>query len=137
MRTIKKSKIMKIKFLALIGVLFLASFVNEVKAQEGMYYFAYAKVYEYSGTSGNLYQNYTGRYLITPVLFSECARTKHFVLKQFQDYMEAEYNLAFESDARVYSTAFFSKADAEEDRRAIMKHAKRITKIYDFEYLCD
>ena len=127
-----------IKILAIIGVLFLTSFGSEVPAQEkaGYYYFAYASLDKYSE---HIY--------ITPVRYvsnEECGLldgqrlTDPAVSNQFHDYMEAEYRgIIYKNEARVFNTASFSKAKAEEHRKEIMKYAEKITKIWDFEYLCE
>ena len=161
MRTIKISKIMKIKFLALIGVLFLTSFGNEAKAQEGKFYYAWVSVYDDGG-------DYTGHTFITPVQYvtNDCdyfishsnAYAEESISVQFLNYVKAEYRLEdgyyfknqdalgreFATVSAKYDSEYgdivsgsTSKTDLLKWRREQMWEAKKITKVDDFEYLCD
>jgi hypothetical protein len=93
--------------------------------QEGSYYFAYV----YLGDESHLY--------ISSVLQhtdSNCNIDQYVLSNQFKDYMEAEYNGKV---SNFLSHIKKTKADAVKWRRLEMKKAKKITKITDFEYLCD
>lgn len=124
-----------INLLTVIGLLLLSSVFNEVNAQEkGYYYFAYASLDKYSE---HIY--------ITPILFIpdrncnlEDPRSNAGIANQFREYMESEYRgILYKNEAEIFNNIIFSKAKAQESRRLIMKYAKKITKINDFEYLCD
>lgn len=119
--------------LTLVIAITLSSFLtkeNKTNVQEGYYYFAYASL-----------DKYNEHVYTTPVLFiskKDCnlddPRSKYGVSNQFGEYMKAEYKgIIYKIDANVYN----SKLNAVKSRREIMSYAQKITKITDFEYLCD
>lgn len=150
-----------IKILAVIGVLFLTSFVNEVKAQEGRFYYAWVSVYNDGG-------DYTGHTFITSVQYvtNECdysishssSATEESISVQFLNYVKAEYRLEdgyyfknqdalgreFATVSAKYDSEYgdivsgsTSKTDLLKWSREQMGEAKKITKVDDFEYLCN
>lgn len=135
-----------IKILAVIVILFLASFANEVKAQElgGAYYYGYAV----STDDDRIY--------VTPVMYSSCgfrwgSSPLTEIRDQFIEYMRSEYrnldnyvisagfeNIEFTStNDEKEIKAKYAKKRAVSSRRQLMGNYKNVVKITDFEYLCE
>ncbi len=127
--------------LAVISFTFITGFTSyntkEIEQVEGYYYFAYASLDKYSE---HIY--------ITPLLYiskKDCAISSsqgsgknYGVTNQYNDYMKAEYiGIIYKCEGNAYNDYTFSKADAMKSRKKIMEYAKKVTKITDFEYLCD
>lgn len=127
--------------LAVITFTILSGFTNDNKKEieqiEGYYYFAYASLDKYSE---HIY--------ITSILYiskEDCkiasnqgSGENYAITNQYNDYMKAEYKgIIFKCKGNAYNDNTFSKAEAMKSRRRIMEYAKKVTKITDFEYLCD
>lgn len=127
---------MKKIILTIVSFALLTAFTNKPtieKQVDGYYYFAYSSLDQYSN---HIY--------ITPLLYIEnCSLSDAGISNQFHDYMKAEYKgIIYKCEGKRYSVDFNTtkskaKAELQKTRRKIMSYAKKITKITDFEYLCD
>lgn len=133
-----------IKILTLILLFVAMGFVNKVNAQsnDGIYYYCWAEHSE------------TGKYIITEVQYIEiddCTEFRHRNHYQttdsfeydFEKYIKANYNGKFDYGVgfrKVYADREDHKTEKnklEKDRRETMSEASIITKIFDYEYLCE
>lgn len=120
-----------IKFLAISGVLFLASFGSDLQAQEkGYYYFAWAYSYD------------TKVMYVTDVKYVDCEvlslndATENAIQLQWRDYVKAEYRNSFKYTYHTFANK--SRKKTETRRREVMggwNHT--IFRIHNFNYFCD